>query len=57
MFTQKLMKTVFSKSNRNGFYYFVTPVSLRNRAPEAGFGVLGTIMVVVCPSERCFGCV
>jgi len=46
MFTQKLMKTVFGKANRSGFYYFVTPVCPRNRTPEAGFEVIGTIMVV-----------
>ena len=46
MFTHKLMKTVFGRANRSGFYYFVTPVRPMNRASEAGFDVLGGIMVV-----------
>ena len=46
MFTQKLMKTVFGKANRSDFYYFMTPVRPRNRPKEAGFYVLGTMMVV-----------
>jgi len=40
------MKTVFGKANRSGFYHVVMPVCLRHRTPEAGFDVLGTIMVV-----------
>jgi len=46
VFTYKLMKTVFGKADRSGFYHFVMPVCPRNRTPEAGFDVLGTIMVV-----------
>jgi hypothetical protein len=46
MFRHKLIKTVFSKAHRSGFYYFVTPVCPKNRTPEAGFDVLGIIMVV-----------
>lgn len=46
MFTHKLMKTVFGKANRSGFFYFVLPVRPRHRTPEAGFDVLGTITVV-----------
>lgn len=46
MFTHKLMKTVFGKADRSGFCHFVMPVCPRNRIPEAGFDVLGTIMVV-----------
>jgi hypothetical protein len=46
MFMPKLMKAVFGNANRSGFYYFVTPVCPRNRIPEAGFDVMGTIMVV-----------
>jgi hypothetical protein len=46
MFTHKLMKTVFGKADRSGFYHFVMPVCPRNRTPEAGFDVLGTITVV-----------
>jgi hypothetical protein len=46
MFTHKLTKTVFGKADRSGFYYFVIPVCRRNRTPEAGFDVLGTITVV-----------
>jgi hypothetical protein len=46
MFTRKLTKAVFGKANRSRYYYFVTPVCPRNRTPEAGFDVLGTIMVV-----------
>jgi hypothetical protein len=46
VFTHKFMKAVLGKANRSGFYYFVTPVCPRNRTPEAGFDVLGTIMVV-----------
>jgi hypothetical protein len=46
MFTHKLMKMVFGKANRSGFYHFVMPVCPRNRTPEAGFDVLGTITVV-----------
>jgi hypothetical protein len=46
VFTHKLMKTVFGKGDRSGFYHFVMPVCPRNRTPEAGFDVLGTIMVV-----------
>jgi hypothetical protein len=46
MFTPKLMKAVFGKANRSGFSSFVTPVCPRNRTPEAGFDVLGTILVV-----------
>lgn len=46
MFTQKLMKTVFGKANRSGFYYFKTPGCPRNPPKEAGCDVLGTMMVV-----------
>jgi hypothetical protein len=46
MFTHKLVKTVFGKADRSGFYHFVMPVCPRNRTPEAGFDVLGTILVI-----------
>ena len=46
MFTQKLMKTVFGKANRSGFYYFKTPGCPRYRPKEAGCDVLGTMMPV-----------
>lgn len=46
MFTHKLMKTVFGKAKRNGFHYLLTSVLPVSRASEAGFDVLGGIMVV-----------
>jgi hypothetical protein len=46
MFTHKLMKVVFDKANRSGFHYFLTSVLPVGRAPEAGFDVLGVVMVV-----------
>jgi hypothetical protein len=46
MFTHKTMIAVFSKVNRSGFHYLVTPVLPTTRAPEAGFDVLGGVMVV-----------
>jgi hypothetical protein len=41
-----MAKAVFGKANRSDFLYFVTPVLPRNRTPEAGFDVLGGVMVV-----------
>jgi hypothetical protein len=46
MFTHKLMKAVFGKVNRSSFHYFLTSVLPVSRAPEAGFDVLGVVMVV-----------
>lgn len=46
MFTHKLMQAVFGKANRSGFHNFVTPVRPMNRTSEAGFDVLGGVMVV-----------
>lgn len=40
------MKTVFGKGNRSGFHYLLTSVLPVSRASEAGFDVLGVIMVV-----------
>jgi hypothetical protein len=40
------MKAIFGKANRSSFYYFVTPVFPRSRTSEAGFDVLGTMMVI-----------
>jgi hypothetical protein len=45
MFTRKV-KSVLGKANRSGFYYFVTPVRPMNRTSEAGFDVLGGVLVV-----------
>jgi len=39
-------KTVFGKAHRSGFHYFVTTVLPVNRTREAGFDVLGGIMVI-----------
>ena len=46
MSAHKLMKAVFGKANRSGFYYFATPVLPVNRIPEAGFEFLGGVIVV-----------
>ena len=46
MSTREMTKAVFGKANRSDFYNFVAPVLPRNRTPEAGFDVLGGIMVV-----------
>ena len=46
MSAQKLMKAIFGKANRSGFHYFVTPVFLMHRQSEAGFDVLGGLIVV-----------
>jgi len=46
MSTREMTEAVFGKMNRSDFYHFVTPVLPRNRTPEAGFDVLGGIMVV-----------
>jgi hypothetical protein len=40
------MKAVFGRANRSGFHYFLTSVFLMNRTPEAGFDVLGGVIVV-----------
>lgn len=40
------MKAVFGKADRSGFHYLVTPVRLMNRTSEAGFDLLGGVMVV-----------
>ena len=41
-----MTKAVFGKADRSDFLYFVNPVLPRNRTPEAGFDVLGAVMVV-----------
>lgn len=46
MSTHELVKTVFGRENRSGFHNFLTAKLPANRAPEAGFDVLGTILVV-----------
>jgi hypothetical protein len=46
MSAHKLMKAVFGKANRSGFHYFLTSSLPVRRAPEAGFDVLGVVMVV-----------
>ena len=46
MSMHKLMKTVFGKANRNGFHCLLTSVLPVSRASEAGFDVLGGVMVV-----------
>jgi uncharacterized protein (DUF2062 family) len=46
MSTHELVKTVFGKESRSGFHNFLTAKLPASRAPEAGFDVLGTILVV-----------
>jgi hypothetical protein len=46
MSTHKLMKAVFGKTGRSGFHYFLSSVYPLNRAPGAGFDVLGSVIVV-----------
>jgi len=46
MSAHKLMKAVFGNANRSGFHYFLTSALPVRRAPEAGFDVLGVVMVV-----------
>ena len=46
MSTREMTKAVFGKANRSDFYHFVTPLLPRNRASEAGFDILGGVMVV-----------
>jgi hypothetical protein len=46
MYTHKLMKAVFGKTGRSGFHQFLTSVLFINRSKEAGFDVLGGIIVV-----------
>jgi hypothetical protein len=41
-----MTKAVFGQANRSGFLYCVTPVLPRHRTSEAGFDVLGGVMVV-----------
>lgn len=48
MFLRNTMKTVFGKTNRSEFYYFITsnlPVK-RVTAMETGFDILGGMMVI-----------
>ena len=40
------MKSVLSKARRSGFHYLVTSVFRTSRTPEAGFDVLGGVMVI-----------
>jgi hypothetical protein len=46
MFKHKMLKAVFGNANRSGFHCFVTPVPIADRTAEAGFDVLGGVMVV-----------
>lgn len=46
MSTHRMTKAVFGKANRSGFHHFVTPVLAMNRRSEAGFDVVGGVMVV-----------
>ena len=46
MFKHKILKAVFGNANRSGFHCFVTPVPIADRTAEAGFDVLGGVMVV-----------
>ena len=47
MFTHKKMKAAFGRANRSGFHHFVTPVLPGNQILEAGFDVLGGVLVVI----------
>jgi len=46
MSARKMTKSVFAKAKRSDFLCFVTPAIPRDRALEAGFDVLGGVMVV-----------
>ena len=46
MFTHKMMKAVFGKASRSGFHHFVISALPVSRSPEAGFDLLGGVMVV-----------
>jgi len=46
MSKHEMVKAVFGKTNRSGFHHFLTSVSPMNRRLEAGFDVLGSVIVV-----------
>ena len=46
MSKQEMVKAVFGRPNRSGFHHFLTSVFPMNRTPEAGFDVLGSVIVV-----------
>ena len=46
MSTHTLMRAVFGSANRSCFHYVVTPIRPMDRASEAGFDVLGGVLVV-----------
>ena len=46
MSTHEMVKSVFGKAGRSGFHYYLTSVFPMHRAPEAGFDVLGGVIVV-----------
>jgi hypothetical protein len=46
MSKHEMVKAVFGKPNRSGFHLFLTSVFPTNRTSEAGFDVLGSVIVV-----------
>ena len=44
--SQNLIKTVFGKATRSGFYNLVAPIRHVYHAPEAGFDVLGGVVAI-----------
>jgi hypothetical protein len=46
MSKHEMVKAVFGRSNRSGFHHILTSVFPMNRRLEAGFDVLGSVIVV-----------
>jgi hypothetical protein len=46
MSKHEMVKAVFGKPKRSGFHLFLTSVFPMNRTSEAGFDVLGSVIVV-----------
>jgi hypothetical protein len=46
MSKHEMVKSVFGRASRSGFHHFLTSVFPMHRTPEAGFDVLGGVIVV-----------
>jgi hypothetical protein len=46
MATHEKLKAIFGRAGRSGFHYFLSSVFPMNRTLEAGFDVLGSVIVV-----------